>query len=75
MAGCDSNNPEAEGAALGKEYCTGMQTVMSNPEKAMAFGLEWGTKSQSTAQKYASDPKKMAQYLKGYMNGTMNCAH
>lgn len=72
LCACTSN-AEAEGKQLAKEYCEAMKTAMSDPSRAMALGSEWGAKSQTSAQKYASDPAKMAEHLKGYQTGSMDC--
>ena len=68
-----SSGPEAEGVALGKEYCSAYKTVLSDPSKLMYLGTEWVSKTQSAAQKYASEPTKMQEFLKGYQSGSQAC--
>ena len=68
-----SSGPEAEGEALAKEFCAAVKSASSDPAKAMSLGTEWAKKSQTSAQKYASEPEKMQKFLSGYQNGSKAC--
>ena len=68
-----SSGPEAEGSALAKEFCSAYKSAASDPSKAMSLAATWASKSQSAAQKYASDPAKMQEFLKGYQSGSQAC--
>jgi len=70
--GCGSG-PKAEGKALAKEFCAAVNDSSGDPMKAMSLGANWATKSQSAAQKYASEPSKMQEFLAGYQEGTADC--
>jgi len=72
--GCGSG-PKAEGKALAKEFCAAIKEASSDPMKAVSLGTEWAKKSQSAAQKYASDPSKMQDFLTGYQEGAADCSH
>jgi len=68
-----SSGPESEGKALASEFCSAMKSAASDPAKAMSLGAEWGQKSTAAAQKYASEPAKMQEFLKGYQSGSAGC--
>jgi hypothetical protein len=72
LIGCGSG-PEAEGKALAKEFCDAMEASASDPAKAMALGMEFGNKATAAGQKYASDPAKLQELLKGYQEGAQAC--
>ena len=68
-----SSGPEAEGKALGSEYCNALKAASTDPAKAMSLATEWGTKYTDAAKKYSSDPAKVQEFLKGYQSASTGC--
>jgi len=72
LAAC-SDNPEAEGKALAKDYCAAVKKVESDPMKAMALAEEFGKKAEALAEKYGDSPTKSQQLMSGYLSNITSC--